>query len=337
MNQVPEEDLLGYTLGALEADEQEQIESLVREDDHVAADVELIRKSLLPLDRLAPATRPRAGLARRVCECIAAVPLQTAGAVEPASRQRGNWFTDRRELAGGGGRASVMDFAIAAGVMLLLAAIIVPALNHSRHQSRILACQDNLRTVGMSLLDYSNLQGGRHLAIPRDENLGFAGIVAPTLKEGGFLENDNLFLCADRGSGDRSPLVVPSLNQIRNADGPGLVRLQRQAGGDYAFCLGQLVDGRYSAPRNESRPWYVLLADKPAAGQPGRASANHGSSGQNVFFEDGHVQLLRTPVVNDDSIYENDRGAVAPGLHFADNVVASSGVTIMQPDAIRAD
>lgn len=330
MNRISDEDLLGYTLGALDPDDQEQIELLVRELDGLSARVEEIRRTLQPLDGLAPPAKPRTGLARRTCECIAAVPIEqphAQSATELPDRRR-HWFTERRELPGGRGHTSVMDFVIVAVVLMLLAAIILPAVNHSRFESRVLACQDNMREVGMSLLAFANQQGGKHLTIPEDDKLGIAGIFAPTLKETGFVDQDSLFLCAGNSAGKDIHRVIPTREQLRKADGSSLARLQRMAGGDFAFNIGQQVDGQYAATRNESRSWYVVLADNPSRDLAGRASSNHGGYGQNAFFEDGHIEFLASPVVDGDSIYENDWGLVAPGAHANDCVVAPSGTLV---------
>jgi hypothetical protein len=230
-----------------------------------------------------------------------------------------------------------MDFAIAAVVMMLLAAIVLPSINNSRYQSRVLACQDNLRTVGMSLLEYAEMHGGQNLPIPADEKLGFAGIFAPTLIECGLVEDRGLFRCAGHSSSEKFAPVIPTVDQLRAADGPGLIRLQRTAGGDYAFSLGSLVNGQYASTLNQSRPDYVLLADAPSATLAGRASSNHGGNGQNAFFEDGHIQFLSSPVISGDSIYENDWGNIAPGAHADDCVVAPSATRILRPSTMMVD
>ncbi len=316
MNRISDEDLLGYTLAALDSDDQEQMDLLIHQQCRAANRVAQIQHDLRPLDGLAPPATPPTGLARRTCECIAAVPWHPPASPELTRRgnERRRGFSEKREWPGGRGSISVRDIAVGAAVLLLLGSILLPAVNHSRFQSRLVGCQDNLRTVGLSLLDYANQHGGTHLAIPLDKKLGIAGIVAPTLKQAGYIEDDSLFFCAGQRHGDDFVPRIPECRQIATASGRSLIRLQRMAGGDYAYSMGQtLAGGQYAATRNESRPWYVLLADQPGPDGIGRGSGNHNGVGQNVFFEDGHTQFLSTAAVDGDSIYENDWGCVAPG------------------------
>ena len=68
---------------------------------------------------------------------------------------------------------------------------------------------------------------------------------------------------------------------------------------------------------------------RPQRRSPGQQSDNHGGRGQNVLFEDGHVQFLTTsrPSGASDDIFVNDDDQVAAGVHQDDSVIASSGVT----------
>ena len=72
---------------------------------------------------------------------------------------------------------------------------------------------------------------------------------------------------------------------------------------------------------------------RPVGRRPGeeradRQSANHGGSGQNALFEDGHVEFLPVsrPAGRIDDIFANDDNLVAAGVHRNDSVIASSGV-----------
>jgi hypothetical protein len=340
VNRATEEDLLGYTLGALEPDDYDRVDAIVRENEILRVQIEQLRRRLAPLDGLAPPSKPRAGLARRTCECIATVPLeplttqagplaQSRGLVPRKNAQR-NWFTERKEYVPGTGSRSVLEFAIVAVILMLLAAITVPAIQTSRYYARLASCQGNLKTIGLSLLDYANMHGGRHLPIPQDKKLGIAGIFGPTLLQSGYVSDPGIFLCNGSPSSQKSVPVIPTVEQIELAEGSDLARLQRMAGGDYAYNLGCLVNGKYMTARNSGRPNYALLADSPSHDLAGRTSSNHGGNGQNVFFEDGHYDFLVSPVVDGASIYENDQGIVAPGTCPEDCVVASSPTPIIQ-------
>lgn len=340
MKRVSEEDLLGYAMGALDADEHQRIDALVQSDEATLQSLRELRARIQPLEFLSAPERPRAGLARRACECIAAVPLESA-AMESSrkaskSSQRlpaTSWFSPRRESPEATDTPSVMNFAVFAASLLLLAAIALPAIQASRFNSRLIACQNNLRTVGASLVDYSWDHGGRHLPIPvGEDNLGFAGVYGPQLIDMGLIDNPAIMLCAGRQTTQtESHPVVPTLAQLRAASDEQLFQMQQKAGGDFAFTLGQVFQNEYSAPRNLSRPDFALLGDLPGADQYLRRSNSHGRYGQNIFFEDGHVDFLVSPFVDGASIYENDLGVVAPGVHENDSVLAPSATPVFQP------
>ena len=60
---------------------------------------------------------------------------------------------------------------------------------------------------------------------------------------------------------------------------------------------------------------------------PDHQSANHGGIGQNVLFEDLHIEFCSTSRPGDgrDDIYTNYQNNVAPGMDRDDSVLASSG------------
>ncbi|MCA9269238.1 MAG: hypothetical protein KDA41_12240, partial [Planctomycetales bacterium] len=73
------------------------------------------------------------------------------------------------------------------------------------------------------------------------------------------------------------------------------------------------------------------LADSPSLHLPGRQSANHGGRGQNVLFEDQHVEYLTTvrPADVRDEVYLSDRGYVEAGRHYNDAVIGESAAQPM--------
>ena len=105
-------------------------------------------------------------------------------------------------------------------------------------------------------------------------------------------------------------------------------------GGSYGYCLGYFDHGVYQPTRNLNRDYFAIMADAPSADRPDHQSANHGGLGQNVLFEDLHVEFCSTtrPGNGNDDIYANDNNEVAPGLHRDDAVIASSGTA---PDGLH--
>ena len=97
-------------------------------------------------------------------------------------------------------------------------------------------------------------------------------------------------------------------------------------GGSYGYCLGYVDHGKVRPTRNLNRDYFAILADAPSD-RPDHQSNNHGGVGQNVLFEDQHVEFCNTTRPGDgrDDIYTNDNHEVAPGLHRDDAVLAASG------------
>jgi hypothetical protein len=84
--------------------------------------------------------------------------------------------------------------------------------------------------------------------------------------------------------------------------------------------------------QNLHRTSFAIMADAPSSQNPS-LSLNHGGSGQNVLFEDGHVQYLTTCTAHgcQDNIFLNDEGQAEPGLHVHDAVIVAPEVPLRLP------
>jgi hypothetical protein len=325
VNDPASRDLLGFLLGALETDEYQHMEATIEHDHHLKEQLQDLRDEVSPLDQLDPPGLPPAGLARRTCEFVATRPRSETGQAV-AGKERRRWFSERIGPPAGLGHRSAMDLVIVAVLLMLLAAIALPALNSSRYHSRLLACQENLRTVGTGILQYADNSGGKYFRLPESGNLAFAGFYASELLDRGLVSNPDSFLCAGAGAdlGQR----IPTLQQLLAARGPRLRQLQKQAGGDFAATMGYWNNRLHEAGENRNRGDFILIADRPGVSLPGRASSNHGGYGQNAFFEDGHFRFLEVPELDGDAIYENDWGNVGPGAHVDDIVLVPSATRL---------
>ena len=80
-----------------------------------------------------------------------------------------------------------------------------------------------------------------------------------------------------------------------------------------------------------NRDYFAIMSDAPSSDHADHQSDNHGGLGQNVLFEDLHIEFCLTtrPGNGIDDIYFNDNWEVAPGLHRDDAVIASSGTSPM--------
>lgn len=305
------EQLIGYLLSALEPDEHQSIEAQLIRDPQLKRELDLLSRSLHPLACDREHYHAPLGLAHRTCEFVAEqaqiLPAPSAPAYAPSS-----W--------------RLTDMVVAAGIFIGATMLFFPALNQSRFAARLLGCQNNLRELGMGLTNYSDLHQGYFPDIPAQGECAAAGIYASKLIEGGFLANPRVIICpASSFAEEETDVLVPTAHELQRAQGPHLIVLQRKMGGSYGYNIGYVSGGKYQATRNLRRPKFAIMADAPNAEAPVR-SLNHGDCGQNVLFEDLHVQYLTTCKARGckDNIYVNDDGQVAAGKHLNDAVVGAS-------------
>jgi hypothetical protein len=311
--------LIGYLLDALEPAEHEMVEAQLRLDPHLKHELAVLARCLGPLAADRGYFEPPCGLAHRTCEFVA---QQAQTTLPPAGGyQRSRW--------------RLSDLVVAAGIFFAAVTLFFPAVNQSRFAARLAGCQNNLRQIGLALTSYSEAHNGYFPTVASDGRLGVAGAYASQLIDHGFLDDSQAVVCpasslAERTGGFR----VPTLEQLRQAHGQELARLQKLIGGSYGYNLGYVSNGRYQSTKNLRRPTFALMADAPTS-EPPYVSLNHGGCGQNVLFEDQHVQYLTTCNAQgcEDNIYLNDRGEMAPGVHVHDAVIGPSQARPLVPQS----
>jgi hypothetical protein len=338
MNDRVREQLLGYLLGALEDEEQETLDQELKHDRTLRQQLAEIQHSLRPLRAGTVEYDPPVGLAERTCRWIASQidsPISTAEPhpsefpPAPASAVpvalRGDVAVPRGASSGSW---SWLDLAVAASIMVAGFLLIFPAIENSRFRSQVTTCQDNLRQLGVALVQYSQHNNGYFPYIPTQGRLAAAGVYAPTLVDSGYVTEPRLVVCPGSPVADNNSFTVPSLKQLQTAEpGEPLDQMRSTMGGSYGYSLGYTADGVYQPTRNLSRPMFALMADSPNYSLSSPQSLNHGGRGQNVLFEDGRVTFLPTPKPNGDAdnVFLNDTGHVAAGTHQNDSVVSGSG------------
>jgi len=308
-----------------------------------------VRRQLAPLrvlERAAGDWLPPPGLAERTSEFVFA----QAARRQPAEIALGEAPTPRmtpvgramRLLGTPGGerqlspysaaparasRARWIDVAAAAAVLILIAAVIWPALDASRFRARLAACKDNLRELGVALTAYSRNHDDRFPAVPSEGPLAAAGVYAPLLVSEGCLSESRRVLCPESPLARTREFQIPSVEEFQSVGQQEAERLRRQMGGSYGYCIGHLECGRLVPTKNLGRSYFAIMADAPSDELPGRQSLNHDGLGQNVLLEDGHVAFLTSsqPADSSDDIFANDDHVVAAGIHADDSVIAGSG------------
>lgn len=333
--------LIGHVLGALEAHEHEEVEKLLKTDHQLCQELELIRKSLDPLECDKDHLEPPMGLAASTCKRVAALRVEK---VHPADRR----------VAAGGGRSrsmlfgwSLVDLAVAASIFVAAGLLLFPAIHHSRFNAQVANCQYNLRTIGSALNDYSrsNPQGA-YPAIPVSQKyatggmttrMAAAGMYAPQLIERGYIpaaDKDKVFRCSSSENCSRgADSSVPTMADLQKASDNELPALLRRAGGSYGYTLGYHdyndAQGEYHPTVARGRANFPIMADAPCPKLGFNQSSNHGGYGQNVLYDDGHVRYMTTCHHSekdaDPDFYHNHKGNVAAGENADDAVIGWSG------------
>ena len=311
------EQLLGYLLGALEDPEREQVERELAVNARLRDELAEIKAALdkVGLSDSPEPVEPPAGLAERTCQFIAEQSQQPVVSLAP----------DRD--AGSGYRSyTLTDAIIAASVLLVLGALLFPSLARSRFMAQMVACQNNLRQLGIAMWLDSESRPDRSYSLPlwADDRM-VAGVTAATLVKRGFVCSPDVAVCPASEQGLLTPnYPMPSEEQLRLARGDELPRLQRLIGGSYAYPLGVAADGLIVPPRNAYRENYCLVAEAPLWDSGAR---HHDGRGGNLFFEDGHIRWLGAGAysVLPDDPYRNRHGrARAAGVDLDDAVLGGS-------------
>lgn len=337
MTHRQQHDLPGFLLGALDHDEHERVEQAI-EDDPALHDRALgAKKSLrkLGLDCRPDHETPPTGLAARTCRWVFAA-VDHAVDHAAATVKLAESTPAELDLRS---RSSAMDFSVAVASLLVAAAVFFPALQNSQFQAGVTACQMKLKDVGFALHQYSDQQPDK--SFPRVEvrgNRAAAGVYAPLLVSNQLIENRRAFVCPNSALAKMlDGWDLPTLEELDEAVGDAVEKLQTRMGGSFGYSLGHVEDRKYVAPVNRNREFFALLGDMPSDNNPHRFSDNHGGKGQNVFFEGGRVQfvskqtLAQSPM--DDPFY-NRQGLVAAGLDPNDAVLGGSAARPVTQDLL---
>lgn len=315
--------LIGYLLDALEPHERQQLEERLEQDPDLQRELELFSECVEPLHAADGPIPLPAGLADRTCRMV----LEHDARRDVAGRKPG-FVGPAVELGehpspSTTGRAKAGDLLVAAGIVAAAAMLVLPALQHSRQTARRLACQNNLRRIAVAMAQYTENNGGYLPAIPPDATAGFYAL---QLQEGGYISGSAWNQCPGaetRRASQKSS--IPTLQQYTSASPAQRVQYERSMGGAFGFTLHYVEGGRYRCTRVSGRSTHPIMSDAPCFLPAGIQSRNHGGSGQNVLYEDGHVRYTLTCTAGgNDHIFVNDHGMVAAGSHRGDAVIGSS-------------
>jgi len=225
---------------------------------------------------------------------------------------------------------SMLEVLLTAGVCAAMAILFFPAVLESRDEARRTFCQNSFRQLGEALTRYS-IEHDTIPAIDPNSRLGFAGIIPVKLQEAGLLPDPTILICpGSEWAAQDTEFSVPSMADLeaamQQASAHDLWELKCRAAGSYGFNLGIYENGKYYAPVNERRWFFVWAADAPSFHLPHRISANHSGRGMNLLFEDGHIEFIHGYFVprTQDDVLRSLYGLAEAGRDKDDSVIGSS-------------
>ena len=299
-----EENLVGYLLKALDDEPQRQVEASLRESPELRARLERLERSLAPLAADGETPEPCPGLvlstlariAEYQCRKLPDAPSPPLSQSVPVGR---SWL--RRP-----------DVLVAALLLILLGGIGSSSLIHlwGDYHGRT-ECRKNLLLLWQGLHRYCDVHDGNFPRVEEKGARGVSGIFVPILGDSGMLGSEVSLACPAQ---ERRPAEIRSVREMEElyARDPNkfLVEARRLAGG-YAYTLGYRDSAGYHGLRcdtveTDSLKLLPIVADRLESLMQ-LNSANHGGTGQNVLYLDGHVEWRtnRNAGINGDDIYVN--------------------------------
>jgi hypothetical protein len=311
------EDLIGYFLGALDRDAEEQVAKKLAEHPALRRELDFVGSCLTPL-AADPDVEPPPGLADRTIRMLRQAPAAPRIAPPPAT-----------ETAGFIGSWRLTDLAVAASILIMIGIVIAPAISQSRQVAQLTACKNNLRQIGIGMESYAEQFARHYPFVSASGPLAVAGMYAPVLLDTGHVSDPAVFICPSSHDDASS---IPSLSRVRDAldDVQQLSRLAPSLGGSYAYSLGFKENGVYHPPSRAATSGSVFMTDRPtrtSEGDVGNSnSPNHGGRGQNALCIGGNVKYLTTPAecTGCDNLFMSQRNRVEPGANGADQVIGVS-------------
>jgi prepilin-type processing-associated H-X9-DG protein len=317
-----DENLVGYLLKALDAETNHEVEASLRESPQLRSRLELLERSLAPLEADGKMPEPRPGLVLTTLAHIAEFQCRKLPDAPPPPRSQ-TVPSSRPRLR----RADVL---VAALLLIILGGLSTPFLlrvwrdYHGRAE-----CRNNLLQIWKGLQSYCDTHGGNLPTVEADGPHSVAGIFVPMLSDNGMLNPNISIACPAQER--RPPLrrTVRQMEELFETD-PEAFRLEaRRLAGGYAYTLGyQDVMGYHGlsckSVEFDNLKLLPIVADR--LDSPIQLnSANHGGVGQNVLYLDGHVEWRtnRNAGINGDDIFVNWENRVLAGKDREDTVLGA--------------
>ena len=312
-------EMIDLSLGQVDDDRRDRLERGLETDPEAAFRLAQLRSALNAMLDDGDEIEPPADLAARTFQFVA----------EQKRRRQRSWIHDLRPVSVPFRWA---DVAMAAGIFLAGLLTLMPAIQRSRAQWQLVACADNLRSLGSALNRYA----ASHGHYPAPPSTYPSGSYALILKETGDLPAEAPVSCPCSGE----CAVHRSLTKysgLRDLASRRPETLAPEFVGAYAYTAGFQDGGRHSPVPGTASSSVPLLSDQPPHAASGAIhdgnSPNHGGGGQNVLHADGHVGYYHNRFRSraDADIFLNQDRKPGPGLHKDDSVLLPSAFNPLPP------
>jgi hypothetical protein len=191
------------------------------------------------------------------------------------------------------------DSAILSLSIVAICCLMLPLMMEARSQSRRIQCAYNLNSIGRGLTEMAMLDSERRFpCVPASGPESFAGINVMRLHEAKLLDSTLLLKCPGLTEMvSDAPLIryIPSREEFIRASAARRQAWRHAVGGDYAYTLGVVDDGRITGARLEGRTHFAIVGDAPRLEDDQEAFVAHEGYGVNIYFEDGHVAFVPVP------------------------------------------
>ncbi len=327
--------LVSYLLGELDEAQVADLEAKIADDPALQQELEKLRECLpcqQAIDNVAsqdqsvaPPYDPPTGLADRTADSVHDLVLGLAS--KPVASTAKSDAPPRCTRS-----FTLVDAGVAAGVIMALGLMLLPALQESREASRRTACEYNLAQVGKALQQYAAAHGRLLPHVHPGEN---AGLYAVRLADEHFINREELtrmVVCRSSPLGQQVAsravmVVVPPASELADMSPAQRAEARQLMGGSYAYRLGYLDGPLYRPIRMTYSSCAPMLSDAPNPVCGKWQSPNHGGYGQNVLFQDGHVRYKADCLLHKDNLFVNSAGKPAAGRKWNDVVLVGSDRT----------
>ena len=326
-----EEELIRYHFGDMSDEESAMFRQRLEQDSQLAERLRKLEECLAKCDQDQAEEAPQ-GLADRTTDSVSDVTLADLKAAEDCYKHR--------QDAGcvSACRFSMVDASLAVFSFLLMGLIVAPAIYQMNCSSRKAICMNGLRQIGQAMQDFSEENKKYFPKVGPNQN---AGMFTLALADGGYLERDSfkeILICPDselanKVTAKKARIWVPTLIEFLST--PCLVSQNAKPfmSGSYAYRIGYIQNKKYKYNKDKRSAKTPLMSDAPSSSCTMKGSTNHGESGQNVLFEDGHVKFLKCNKVPcfKDNLFVNNKGEAEAGKKWNDTVLVRSE-TVPWPD-----